>query len=285
MFSKQLIESLVNFMPEDHASMGQYLIRHDLNDRHIVDLRKESIPKIQLAIINYLISNPDERDEHGESIVRGIVSEVVRILCNRCEFNEEEFDEDILEFKSAPNFYHYLRLDGYDIDFEKKQLKAILPMEIECQEKEDYILNFLDRYTFTVAKEHYLEAKDNYLRNNAAMTGQLRPFVESLLTNIARVIRSKENDNSDINTIPLEKDDAVKAMQVLAKCQHPILFKDLNEWDGQSKGYFEAFWRRLHPQGNHPGIPVLDEVVYRYQLVLINVTILIKRFESYYGVA
>lgn len=275
MFSKQTISYLYNFMPQTHADMKMYMIRHDLDNREILKSTDNTLPKMSAAIVEYLVNEPDACDNFGNSIAMSLISELVSRLCQRYDF-----DEDAQDFPSAPGFYHFLRLDGYDIDFEVGKLKAVLPVDIKCQEKEDSLITFLDRYRFLTTKGHYQQAKANYLSNNAALTGQLRTFTESLLMDMAKHIKLAEPGNLEIANTSVT--NATTAMQVLVKCYHPILDTNLNEWDGQGKGYFQSFWKRLHPQGSHPGLPVLDEAIYRYQLVLLNTTLIVKRFQTNY---
>lgn len=96
-------------------------------------------------------------------------------------------------------------------------------------------------------------------------------------------IKSIEWTNPNIANIT--PSNATGAMQVLVKCNKPVLDVDLNEWDGQSKGFIEAFWKRLHPQGSHPGLPTIDEAVFRFQLVILVTSNIINRFNALYQIA
>jgi hypothetical protein len=50
----------------------------------------------------------------------------------------------------------------------------------------------------------------------------------------------------------------------------PFFLHGLNEWTGQGTGFFEAFFRRLHPQGAHPGLSDEEDSTFRLHLVLLT---------------
>lgn len=276
MFSKQTLSFLPECLPQTHAALDTFLMRHDLDDKITCQPGKNSIPKISVAIMRFLIANQDAKDSYGNNICTSVMKDIISDL-----LKHHRFDEDTQEFKDMDGFYRYLRLDGYDLDLEENKLTATFPEDIEVSKKDDCIQEFLDDYDFITTKEHYDNAKSSYVSNNlAAFTGQLRTFTESLFMEMANDVKEWEPDNLDISSI--EPNNAITAMQVLAKCHNPILNNSLNEWMGDSKGYFEAYWRRLHPKGSHPGIPELDEVIYRYQLVVLNTHYLIQKFKKFY---
>lgn len=280
MFSKQVIVDVVTLLPNTHADLDMYLIRQDL-DGKISFEKDESIPKKIAKITKFLIVNQGIVDNYGNDIVTNIIEDCVRKLIKNPYAFRSEFNEELGEFKNYPNLYKYLRFDGYDIDFENGKLTRNLPAEIEAERKEDFITVFLEKYKFIQTKGHLQQAKGSFLGNNyAALNSQLRAYTESLLIEMAVHIKNQETSNTDIaNIIPT---NATTAMQVLIKAQNPILDSSLNEWSGDGKGYIQAFWARLHPQGCHPGLPDIDEVSYRYQLVLLNTYMLAKRFENSY---
>ena len=54
----------------------------------------------------------------------------------------------------------------------------------------------------------------------------------------------------------------------------------LNEWTGQGTGFLEGFYRRLHPQGAHPGLSDEDDSTFRLHLVLLVARLLLKRLQQ-----
>lgn len=277
MFSKQTLSYIPDFLPETHTEMKIFLQRYDLDDRIELKLGKITIPNIKIAVMDYLTNNPESVDSFGKNICISVMEDNISKLIRR-----RQFDEDNQEFKEPFNgLYRLLRLDGYDIDLETNKLISIFPEDIGIKEKDDLIQRFLIEYGFDTTKTHYDNAKSGFLHNDlASFNGQLRTFTESLFLEMAKYIKDKESNNPDI--LNINPDSVTTAMQIFAKCQNPILLKSLNEWMGNGNSYFDAYWKRLHPQGSHAGIPTLDETVYRYQLVLLNNHLIIKRFMENY---
>jgi len=277
MFSKQLIVELVDHMPNFHLDLEKYLIKKDLDDK-IDFLPGDSVEKKKSKIRKFLISNQGIKDNFGNDIVINIAEDAIKTLCDRYGYDN---DNGTYIFNQFPDLYKYLKFDGYDIDFDNGTLIRVFPDNTSIEKKEDNILDFLKKYRFNTTKGHYEQAKGSYLDDNlAALNGQLRTFTESLFMEMAGLIKEREQTNQDI--VKISCVDATTSMQVLAKCSHPILDVTLNEWIGNGKGYMEAFWKRLHPQGSHPGLPELDEVVYRFHLVIFNISYIINCFKRFY---
>ncbi|QCJ40830.1 hypothetical protein FAY30_02295 [Bacillus sp. S3] len=68
----------------------------------------------------------------------------------------------------------------------------------------------------------------------------------------------------------------------LSKCNPPIFYKQLNEWLDNGQGYFETFWKRLHPQGSHPGLSDEDDSIFRLNLVQISTLEILRRYDQNY---
>lgn len=279
MFSKQLLVDIVNMFPNTHAELDKYLIKFDLDDK-IDFIGVDSISKKHVKIIKYLIENQGVKDNFKNDIVLNIVEDrIISVLLNNGYYYS--FDVDKQEFNGYPKLYRYLRFDGYDIDFENNKLICSLPEDINAADKEDNIIVALNNYSFATTKGHLEQAKASYLGGNyAALNGQLRTYTESLFMEMAKFIKIAENTNSNISNI--NPSNATTAMQVLAKCSKPVLSSSLNEWDGQNTGYIQGFWKRLHPEGCHPGLPNIEEVLFRFQLVILNTNNLLNRFCTNY---
>jgi len=281
-FSKQLILKAVEFLlMVSHAEMNNKIVFYDLDGRGI-DL-KESLPNIRNAVGQYLISNPNVVDNHGDSILLRMMNNVVEKMLQNVAMGIDGFDEERKEFRSDRDFYRFLRLDGYDINFQNLCIVEDLALYLQVAEKNDEIIEMLKRYDFNTSLGHYNQAKSSYLgANYAALNGQLRTFVEAIFQDMAAYIRHCEPANADINIV--NEINAQSAMIIFAKCNYPILNFNLNEWDGnnQTMSYFPAFWKRLHPQGCHPGLPEMNEAIYRFQLVVLNIELLVSRFQLAY---
>lgn len=276
MFSKQVIFDIISSLPNNYDPLDGFLIKFDLDDK--IDITGLTTSKIKMSITKYLIANQGIKDTLGNDIVLKIIEDRINNYLLDGYFNE--FDSQNKVFSQYPNLYKYLRYDGYDIVDNK--LVRTLPEDINASEKEDAVNSILKKCNFLTSIGHLENAKSSYFNANyAALTGQLRTYVESLFIDMAKYIKLKDSSCTDIANInPV---DATTSMQVLAKCFNPIILQDLNEWDGGNKKTFiEGFWKRLHPLGSHPGLPDIDEATYRFQLVLLVTYNLIKRFDKFY---
>ena len=49
------------------------------------------------------------------------------------------------------------------------------------------------------------------------------------------------------------------------------------------QGYFETFWKKLHPQGLHPGLSEEDDSIFRFNIVQIFTMEILRRFDESYN--
>lgn len=131
----------------------------------------------------------------------------------------------------------------------------------------------LKKHNFDVAIGHYNQANNAFTRGDwAACNSQLRSYVEELLNKIAEKITG--------NTFA----DSHNAKIALSKSNPPIFFKELNEWLDNGQGFFETFWKRLHPQGSHPVLYDEYDSIFRLNLVQISTMEILRRYDESYSI-
>jgi len=108
----------------------------------------------------------------------------------------------------------------------------------------------------------------------AAANAQFRPFVEGLLDEIA------ERLAGGTGALP-EQGHARR--QWLAQLDPPFFIGTLNEWTGDGRGFVEAFYCRLHPQGAYPGLSDEDDSTFRLHLILLVARLLLRRLAQRIG--
>ena len=163
MFSKQLILKAVDALPQkSHNELDQEIINLDLDSKEI-DLTGSIFDK-KRAIQGYLLANPEAKDNYGDSIVLRMMNSTVKNMLICVEREQDEFDEESLEFKSDRNFYRYLRLDGYDIDFNKRCIIEDIANYTQVAEKNDELIKMMKKYSFETSLGHYQEAKGDRVR-------------------------------------------------------------------------------------------------------------------------
>jgi hypothetical protein len=151
------------------------------------------------------------------------------------------------------------------------KLRRALPEALDLPRADDEVHALLDKFQFATPKGHLDQAIAAHARGDwAAANAQFRPFVEGLL---------------DLSAERLLPGAALPPgghprRQVLAQMNPPFFFADLNEWTGQGTGFFEGFYRRLHPQGTHPGLSDEEDSTFRLHLVLLVARLLLRRLKQ-----
>lgn len=155
------------------------------------------------------------------------------------------------------------------------ELKYHVPQSVNIPLSKEEIFVLLDKYKFTTPLGHLRQAMSNHENGKwASANSQLRTYVESLFHEMAENIYGEEH----IKSI---KSDHLKKAE-LSKTNPPIFDTSLNEWDtGNSTGFINGFWKRLHPEGSHPGLSDIDDSTFRLHLVLIVTANILKRFDEY----
>jgi hypothetical protein len=77
---------------------------------------------------------------------------------------------------------------------------------------------------------------------------------------------------------------AAQAIRLLSSTANPpFLREDLNEVEHANckKPFIEGLWKRLHPQGSHPGLSDEEDSTFRYHAVIVVAYDLLKRLDKY----
>jgi len=165
-----------------------------------------------------------------------------------------------------------LKRDGYSINGRK--IKKQLPKEIEEAKSESELFTLLGKFGLTISKGHLEQAISNHSQANwAGANSQFRTFIESLLIGISNKL------------IPANKtNNAQSAITLLSKTVNPpFLRADLNEVENNicKKPFIEGLWKRLHPEGSHPGLSDEDDSTFRYHISIVIAYYLLKRLEKW----
>jgi hypothetical protein len=158
-----------------------------------------------------------------------------------------------------------LERDGFTV--EDGHLRRALPEALDLPRADDEVHALLDRYGFAVSRGHLDQGIAAHARGDwAAANAQFRAFIESLFDAIAERLAGA--------AVPPPGN---QRRTWLANRNPPFFLAELNEWDGQGHGFIEAFFRRLHPAGAHPGLSDEDDSTFRLHLVLLVGRNLLRR--------
>jgi hypothetical protein len=248
-FSSVTLIELVDALPlQTNAAIEEFAMRFDLEEC----VRESGMEKKLLSIKRYLKDNPEMKGPLGSPLVQ----EVFEYMLERKFAWAKKHGQDIDLGQLPASLLIALRRDGYTTD--GLTLIPLLPTETDLEQVESELEFMLSSSGFSVAKEHLRQGRDDFVRGNwAAANGCFRSAVESLLIGLAnqRGARQVEKGGTAIGS--------------LAQASEPLVHERLNEWDGQGKGFMEGFWKRLHPEGPHPGLSDEEDCTFRMQLVMV----------------
>lgn len=222
----------------------------------------------------FALGNTDRQTRDGRKLGDAIVFEAAIELTNR--FPRQ------LPWRKQPNAYptfhgyqaelfRNLARDGFGFT-DRGELRRNLPEAVDLPAADDEVHHFLDRFGLQIPKGHLDQALAAHTRGDwAAANSQLRSFLEGLLDTIA-----EEIDPAKAKSTPVGN----QRRQLLANAG--FLNRDLNEWSDDAKGFYNAFFKRLHPQGSHPGLSDEEDSTFRLHLVLLAARNLLRRFSKQY---
>jgi len=214
------------------------------------------------SLARFVLENPGRQTEDGEDLRYAVVVRALQSLVNVPPAYAA--DEVRVALRSA------LERDGFVL--EDGELRRSLPEALDLPAADDEVHQLLRQHGFATPLSHLDQAIENHTIGNwASANGQLRNFVESLLDEIC--IR--------IDPASAALASSENRRQRLANLNPPFLSRTLNEWADDGKGFVNGFFRRLHPQGPHPGQSDNEDCTFRLHLVLICGRLLLRRFSTY----
>lgn len=218
-------------------------------------------------LARYLLEHPEDLDEDGRNLTDRVIEALVNNAIWRCthygDFRQDDFERRYSDLKRG------LERDAFTV--EGGQLRRALPPEIDLPRADNEVHTLLNDLGFNVPLGHLEQGIAAHARADwAAANGQFRPFIESLCDEIAERLGRG-------GVLPQAGNDR---RQWLAQINPPFFIRDLNEWTGQGTGFLEGFYRRLHPQGAHPGLSDEDDSTFRLHLVLLVARLLLRRLRA-----
>lgn len=259
-----IVEVVTNVLPiSTHDQFNNFALKYGISDI----LEYGSIPTKKHNLAKYLVNNKNIQGITCDSLTDEIITDVINDRLMECKkFNEFAYPKEEL-FPSSNRLEKYLLKDGYKIT--NYELIRIVPSEIDLSKEENSLINLLEKHKFNTAIGHYKIAQNNFYDAQwAGCNAQLRSYVECLFRDM--VTKIKKTPITDTNA----------AIQFLSKGDVGILKRDLNEFSDDGKNFIQGFWKRLHPEGSHPGLSDEYDSVFRFNLVIITTMELLRRFDD-----
>jgi hypothetical protein len=253
MFSRKTIIEIVNALNfQTHDEVERFGIEFNLE----TVISCSYINQKETAIIKYLISNPEAIGPNGSKLVFELIE---------YELKKQGFDSFSERY---PELVHSLDRDGFELT--ENGLRRKLPAEFPIVEQEDQLISLLEKFEFVTAKGHYEQAVAAHSRGEwAAANAQLRTFVEEFFKKTQTIVCS---GHCSTNNEPKN-----------ALANAGFFIKDYNEYLSNGTGFVEGFWKRLHPEGSHPGLSEQSDSTFRLHLVILVIHHFLMRLELKYS--
>jgi hypothetical protein len=250
-----------------HARITRFLLEHGLENEAPNGSKRDRAN----GVARYLIANPDLLNDEGQNLTDAVVGALLADAVDQCtvydqlfrrQFSHERFCKEFAQLDRA------LARDGFTV--ERGLLRRSLPEALDLPKADDEVHVLLAETRLDVPLGHLNQGIAAHARGDwAAANAQFRAAVESLFDGIA--VRLAER-------LGLEAPPAGNESRIWLSRSHPPFFlPELNEWTGRGTGFFEGLFRRLHPQGAHPGLSGEVDSTFRLHLVLLTSRTLLRR--------
>ena len=235
-----------------HGEFEDLVLRWELDQ--LEDRNGQAVHQRFRELFRYLRDNPDATYE-GRPLSDLVV---------------EEAGRRVSEYQPGDAFVRALQRAGYFI--EDGQLRRTLPETLDLPAADDEVHTLLTRYNLATPLGHLDQAIRAHGQSDwAAANSQVRSFLESLLDEIAYL---------RVPNAPRGQNQGEARREALANLQPPFLSVDLNEWGNQGKNLVNGVFKRLHPQGSHPGLSDEEDSTFRLHLVLLLGRLFLGRLDD-----
>ena len=260
--SYTLIEVLEHLEGYRHDDITRILIRFGIED--VAPESSGTKSERIMRLTRFLLADPGRKGPFGSDLSLEIVEHLVTGLATSLGIYSS-FEE------TYPRLVRTLERDGFVIDGGK--LVPQIPPSVTAPGDDSELYRLLDEFGFATSKGHLEQAIAAHTRGEwASANAQLRSFTESLFDEIARTLFPSEAASAS---------SSEERRRLLASMPQPFVLPDLNEWDvARGNGFIQGFWRRLHPQGSHPGLSDEDDSTFRLRLVALVAHHLLARLHA-----
>ena len=256
MFSKKTILEIIKALNfQTHDEVERFGIEFDIEGA----ISGTYIKQKETSIAKHLISDPEALGPNGSVLAIEIIEYIIKHYSGFESLSER-----------YPELAHSLDRDGFELT--NKGLKRKLPAAFPIVEQEDQLISLLEKFGFDTAKGHYEQAVAAHARGEwAAANAQLRSFVEEFFNKTQTIVCPDQYSSSNERKIALAKAG--------------FFIKEYNEYLFNGTGFVEGFWKRLHPEGSHPGLSEQSDSTFRLHLVILVTHHFLMRLELNYGMA
>lgn len=290
MLSKRTLLYLVNtsLMALSSAEIDTLLITFGLQIPQPINGQNVSKNTKKNVIYQHVVDNPTMNGPFGQNLHLDLLQYFVDMFYNTHHDvlppapNPFDFDNlpepELIPYPQLfshtyPQLANLLRMDSFIVV--ERQITTLLPEELVVANVESELERLLNHFNMNIALVHLEQAIVNYQNGNwAAANGQFRPFFENLMVEIHnRLLPNRATQ------------DYGQAFNDLTNghiLNPPFFSSTLNEIAsvGMDKPFVPGLWKRLHPQGPHPGTSDEEDCTFRYHTCIIFARYVLSRLEN-----
>ena len=226
-----------------HARFEQQMLYFSLNS--------ETLPREGLSIdskanllTTFVIGNPSHQTAEGENLDAGIIKRTTEV--------SQPWERSTLQ--------RALARDGYTLMDDGSMIRDLPPIA-DLPEANDELFSLLNELGLPVAKGHLDQAIKNHSEGHwAAANSQLRTFLEEVFNEISKRLDAEQGDKQLTSH---------QRRTRLAQIVPPFLEKSLGEWDDNGVDLVHGIFKRLNPEGSHPGLSDDEDCTFRLHMILI----------------
>ena len=255
-----IIEAITLFADSIQAEVDALILRLDLVD-HVHTGSGLSKQNKTNEIIKFAQKYPSHQTVAGANLGDEVVEEAGKRLAK----------VHPSMWSNSPHSWPFLQAlakDGFMLTPEGVIHKT-LPNEADLPQTESELYELLDEFKLTTVKGHLEQAITNHSQSNwASANAQLRTCLEGLFDEVALII-----DQANAVT----QSPGHNRRQFLANTEPPFLVEHLGEWSNDGKNFVNGIFKRLHPDGSHPGLSDEEDCTFRLHMVLIVARYFLRR--------
>jgi hypothetical protein len=249
------------------ATIIELRMNNNQFDRYMLELGCDTplttggtLPTKINGLIRHAIGNPEAITPEGQNLWDALVMRAA-------DFEVPGQWSGVRDHPDVQKLVRTLARDGFVL--EQDGLRRTLPEAVDLPAADDEVHRRLTELGLITPLGHLEQAITNHTNGAwAAANAQLRTFVEALLDEIARRL-----DRAGAGA----QATSHGRRTLLANLDPPFLMRDVNEWEDHGKGYVNALFYRLHPEGSHPGLSDEEDSTFRLHTVLIAARLLLRR--------
>ena len=103
-------------------------------------------------------------------------------------------------------------------------------------------------------------------------TRRLRTFLENLFNELSVRLDTSKGSDPSLNS--------ESRRSRLAAIAGPFFLESLGEWSNDGKNFVNGIFKRLHPEGSHPGLSDDEDCTFRLHMILIIGRHYLRRYKN-----